>query len=391
MNKAIFTILFFLQAMLWGGESFETAPASWSRTTLLPGCIYVEHAEVVEEPTIYFDPYGFACYGHALLDGILPLYAMLKKFDLLDAPINLAIKLTAYEISTQAIRNMVQILEDVFHFKRIIFLNSDDPHQKVYFEKLIAVDYQNDYSTFYRHVPQSAVYLQQLQAFGLQDNIVFQDTNTGENLVKEFVEYIMAAYKIKVPMVKNRILIAERVHCRKIINMSKLVKQLRAHGYDVVVSNFEKISIKEQILQTAQAEYLIGTYGSNLVNGIFLRPEANVVVLWHKYAKYFWSRRYCIIHSAFLSKGVKLIEFDKNDYDTRDVYTENIHDPDYFYRKDSRNYLRPEKCNLDAMIKYPLPAMYELTNVDLYIDPTQLIELLEQAKHLHNQPCQIGR
>jgi hypothetical protein len=43
------------------------------------------------------------------------------------------------------------------------------------------------------------------------------------------------------------------------------------------------------------------------------------------------------------------------------------------------NILRPEKINMDAFIGYPLPPMYELLNVDLYIEAADLIRQLDQA------------
>jgi hypothetical protein len=181
-------------------------------------------------------------------------------------------------------------------------------------------------------------------------------------------------------MIKNRVLIAFRPYSRKIVNLQELTHALKKSGYEVVVTDFEKIPIRQQIIETMKSEYLIGTYGSNLVNAIFLTPQASVVVLWHKYAKYFWSRRYCVIHSAFLSMGVKLIEYDQPNYDKRNSYTEGIHVPAYFYRAGNRNILRREKINLDAMIHYPLPAMYEITSVDLYIEPHEVIQLLQNSK-----------
>ena len=393
MKKMISVFLILFQLTLWSNESLETKPAYWNGNGFQEhGISYAQWiSQVIEDPTIYFEPYAFACYGHALLDGVLPLYVMLKKFNLLNSPINLAIKLTSHEVSNPTVRNMLQLIRDVFHFKNIIVLNADEMHKKFYFKSLISLDFQKNYSSYYRSFPESFNYITALKSFGIQDNVVFQDANTSENITKEFVHFITSAYGIKTSMIKNRVLMPDRRFARKIVNLNELVQNLRANGYDVVVLDFESIPIKEQIIHTMQAEYLMGTYGSNLVNAMFLHPEANVVVLWHKYSKYFWSRKYCIIHSAFLSKGVKLIEFDQTDYDSRNVYTESVHVPEYFYRQDNKNYLRPEKSSLDEIVKYPLPAQYEITNVDLYIQPNQIVELLDKAKYLHNEPCQIGR
>jgi hypothetical protein len=42
------------------------------------------------------------------------------------------------------------------------------------------------------------------------------------------------------------------------------------------------------------------------------------------------------------------------------------------------NILRPEKIDMDAIIAYPYDGMYELLNVDLYIEPQNVINLLKQ-------------
>lgn len=336
--------------------------------------------------SIYFAANHITCYGHALLDGVFPFYSLLKHHSLLNTPINIIIETNSHIERNLTFQNIIQLIKDIFQIRQVIYLNKEKGVKPLYFEKLTISEHvpllgtHPRFYSFYQACPVSFDYIHALKKFGLADNVIFQDTNTGDNLVKEFVNYIKAAYKIDLPMVKNRILITHRAHCRRILNLPDLINTLKTKGYNPVIVDFEKMPIRQQIIETIQSEYLMGTYGSNLVNAIFLRPQASVVVLWHKYAKYFWSRKYCIIHSAFLSVGAKLIEYDQPNYNRQNHYPEGIHVPDFFYRASAMNVLRPEKTSLEAMLKYPLPAMYEITNVDLYIDPDGVIKVLESTR-----------
>lgn len=389
-GRVIVFFLVLLQCSLWGQDSPQITKAYWSRGKFFDRD--KEHisskTQTIKDKTIFFEFNFVSCYGHALLDGLVPLYAMLKADNLLDKSVSIAIRIPSDQMDLPTTRNILQLVKEVFPFKNIYILTGK---KKFFFENIVLDEYKKNYAGFYKTFPESHNYIKQLKDFGIQDNIVFQDVQVKNNIMKEFVDYVAAAYKIKSEMVPNRVLIAKRKSNRKIENFDELVRHLKTRGYDVKVVDFEAISIREQIVQTMQAQYLIGTYGSNLVNAIFLRPEANVVILWHKYAKYFWSRKYCIIHSAFLATGAKLIEFDKPDYDTRDVYTSEISDANFFYRKGSQIFLKPEKSSLEEMLKYPLPAMYDLTNVNMYIPPEEIVQLLTKSKPLNNEPCKLVR
>jgi hypothetical protein len=423
-GRVLVFFLVLLQSSLWGQDSSQTTKAYWSygKFSDREKERISRKAQIVTDKTIFFEFNNVSCYGHALLDGLVPLYAMLKAENLLDKSVNVAIRIPSDQMKLPTTRNILQLVKDVFPFKNIYILNGK---KKVFFESIVLDEYKKNYEGFYKTFPKSHNYIKQLKDFGIQDNIVFQDSLETTNIVKEFVEFIITAYKINPAIIKNRVLIADRSSHkkisnltdlinwlipwtyarvsildyvlphrnpnRKISNLKQLVKQLESKGYDVQVVDFEKLSIKEQIVQTIQAQYLIGTYGSNMVNAVFLRPEANVVILWHKFAKYFWSRKYCIIHSAFLSAGVKLIEFDKADYDVRDFYATEVSNPDFFYHKGTQIFLKPEKTSLEEMLKYPLPAMYDLTTVNMYIPPEEVVQLLEKSKSLNNEPCKIMR
>lgn len=371
---------------IWDGKDFyatsSSNPSPFGRWNLGR-----RFQKTIEGPALYFAVPHISCYGHALLDGVFPLFAILKKHNLLHAPITL-ILVSDVPLSHPCLQNILQLIRDLFFFRELIVIKKGRTLWRKYlFKRLLATKHTPfagqkepiSFFSLYHTTPEAFKYIGELKKWGIQDNLIFCDSNPGENLVKEFVDYVLNGYKIAIPLIKKRVLIAIRTHTRLINNLDEITAHLRNNGYTVVHVNFAKMSIKNQIIQTIQSEYLVGTYGSNLVNAIFLKPKANVVVLWHKYAKYFWSRKYCIIHSAFLSLGVRLIEVDKPDYDSRDLYTESVHVDDYFYRRDGKNILRADKINIDALLKYPLPAMYEITNVNMYIDPNSLLKQMNQV------------
>ena len=404
MKKWISLFLIFFSCSLYCLEKNESRPACWDGHNFhVCEAHQLSNTNYVPGDTVYFaaSNNACACYGHALLDCVVPLYELLKQNELIHKPINLIVKVDSYLEGNATFLNIVKLINDIFKINEFIFVKDDlvarkkstqTPSQYVlktseerplFFEKLLIhetvpfVGAAPKYFSFYANCPESFEYMYILRAMGIREGIVYQDQHTNNNLVKEFVRFVKSAYQINDAMIKNRVLVTHRPNNKRIVNEDDVVAALKKHGYDVVVVDFEQLSIKDQLLATVQSEYLIGTYGSQLVNAVFLHPQAKVVVLWHKYAKYFWSRRYCIIHSAFLAAGVKLIEYDQEDYDGRNNYPDLISAPDYFIKYKKINVLRPEKENMEAMINYPLPAMYELTNIDLYIEPKQLIKLIK--------------
>lgn len=387
MQRVVFFFFLLMQMFLWGHEPTREISGYWDgkRFHTSFSSHWKKKQRTVKGSAIFFSVKHMHTYGHALLDGVFPLYCYLKEHDLLSTSVTLVTTVESRHLNNPTVIKIAEFMKDLFHFSDVMFLEKGD-----YVERLLVNPYvpfkgekktkEKAYFTFYQACPESNAYMEKLRTFGLCDNVVFQDENSTSSSIRNFVDFVKNAYKINCPMVKNRILIPNRPHLRQILNLESLISALQDQNFDVVVSDFEQLSIRDQIVETVQAEYLLGTYGSNLTNAIFLQPQASVVVLWHKYAKYFWSRRYCIIHSAFLSAGIRLIEYDKPEYDERDLYTDEILFPEYFYREGNKNLLKPDKMNLDAMLNFPGDAMAEILNVDLYIDPQDLVNILKKVK-----------
>ncbi|MCB1082246.1 MAG: glycosyltransferase family 61 protein [Chlamydiia bacterium] len=321
------------------------------------------------------------------MDGILPFYKILKENELENAPLNIVLQLSS-DCENSAHSNLIQLIRDIFHVNQLIVITPSNKRENLVFDRLVLhkgvpIDtpyFPNDLTfAFYSACPESIKYMHELKEQGFCDNLVYRGTPIENSVVADFVSFIKGRYHINIPMKKGRVLFVERKSPQKIINQKSLVKTLKTHGYDVQVVDFENLSIKNQILAVAQSEYLIGVYGSNLVNAIFLDPNSKVMILWPQYAKYFWSRRYCIIHSAFLSLGVTLIEFDKPDHPLDSYSCTNL-EPNYFYRIGNKVCLKDEKKNLDAIINYPWPASFELRTVNQYIDPKDFLKVFHKLE-----------
>ncbi|MCB1082417.1 MAG: glycosyltransferase family 61 protein [Chlamydiia bacterium] len=364
--------LFGHTSAVWNGAYFEESS-------------HPQGEEVVEGETVYCFSKHFFTYGHGLLDALLPLYKNLKEHDLLETPINIVLELDDNKQDGTTAK-LMQLLRDMFPVQKLILFTPSTKNRTLYFPKLVVLPGtpmsrpyfpHGTIFQFYTAHPESRKYLSYLRSYGIADHIVYQDAAARDNIVTQFVDHIKKAYQINLPVIKNRVLFARRGSPQKIINEKQLLKTLKNFGFDVKVVHFEGLSIKEQIEETVQAEYLLGVYGSNLTNAIFLQRNSKAVILWPEYAKYFWSRAYCIIHSAFLSVGAVLIEYDKPDHPL-DCYSQMHLDSNYFYRVGRKVRLREEMKTMEAMSSYP-GAMFEIRRVDMYVDPVDICHHLQRS------------
>lgn len=202
--------------------------------------------------------------------------------------------------------------------------------------------------------------------------------------MNSFVEHCIKTYNLEDISVQHGLVtLAGRTFCRKIKNLSDIGNSLKQQGYTVETIFFENLSFKDQIKQMLRTEILISSYGSNVTNGIFLHPNSKFIVCWPYDAKCFWSRKYCILHSAILCRGMTIYEFDKDHYDQTDTYTQlfNMLGPEsYFYRDGNVLRLRDEKKNYQGVMDYPQPASYDLLNVDLTVDINRFKDLKEKLE-----------
>ncbi|MBM3195443.1 MAG: glycosyltransferase family 61 protein [Chlamydiae bacterium] len=382
--KIIFAILF--ANALFG---LPEGSAYWNGSYFVKKEIrHQKHVRTIDGDTVYFYSHHFQFYGHGLLDAILPFYKILKENNLLNRKINIILE-TSSNFENNAKFNLFQLIKQLFQVKEIIWLHEKNKKKTFFVRNMIfhqGVPEEKPYNgndltfAFYSACPDSWNYIYDLKKIGFQRDVVYKGQQLKDNIVADFVNYIKEKYGINHSMIKNRVLFVKRGHPQKIKNDSEIISFLRSRGYDVSVVQFEKMDLKDQIIAASESEYFVGVYGSNLVNAIFLHPDAKVMVIWPDYAKYFWSRKYCIIHSAFLSLGLTLIEFDKPD-DPRDVYTFDNLQPDYFYRQGKKVIMREEKKNLESILLYPLSASFELRTVDMFIEPYDFLAHMESHRN----------
>ncbi len=339
----------------------------------------------IQDLTVFFKPVHPSCHGHALLDGCFTLYKILQEHQLLkNKSVILFLVAGDTEQKTKSFQNILEIIKTIFHFKKVIVTNlkAATDEYSVYFENIIYNNW-DDYG-FFSAYRESFQYMYKLREYGLRENIIFKNESHSRNIVNDFVDFFCKGYAINPldwPIKPNRMILTSRKNNRKILNLNELEAALKEEGYDIVTIDFASLSIKEQIIEVLQSEYFVGTYGSNLTNALFLQPSAKLVVLWPKHGKFFISRTWDIIYSAFLSKGnMTLIEYDKPDYDQRDEYTDTAPYPaDWFIKEGNVLKLNP-KITLTDIVKRPHPLLYHLMMVNVYIDPKDLIKVLQSEK-----------
>lgn len=369
----------FFSYVKWDGESFFNLEEEKTERLKVKKSKFT-----ISGKSVFFNPNIVSCYGHAILDGVFPLYLHLKNAELLTTEINLLISFDEDKYNSEVCKKTLLFIKDIFKIKNIILLKKG-----MIIEKLLSIEglpldgNSSQFLGFYNSYKDSYQYILKLRSIGLKDNVIFKNENFENSPVRDFALFVKKAYNITTQIIPKKALIIKRKVLRKILNPEDLITSLKESLYDPCEINFENLSIKELIEAVSSAEIMIGTYGSNLTNAIFMHPESSIIILWHKYAKYFWSRRYCIIHSAFLSAGIKLIELDQPDYDYRNKYDclsyVNML-TDYFSRCGDLIILNPEKINMNDFINIPGIGSYELLNVDLYIEPNLFTEILNSIQ-----------
>ena len=247
-------------------------------------------------------------------------------------------------------------MKDIFPFVTIHVFNDQSP--KTFFEDIEVI--QGGAPLF-----ECAEHMVFMRSFGFQNNITVPHKKPEQNLVVEFVDYVLNKYNIKEnTFIPNRVyLIRKDKSCaRRIINMKQVVETLKNHNYEVVDVDFTHLSPKEQIILTRSSEFFISTHGASLTNTLFLHPEAKVMIIWPENAKYFHNRKYCPFTSILLSKGNKIIEYDKP-YHKKDCYLmkNNLLVPQYFYKyKTVFSFERIRKTGLIFLLSHFLVCLISI-------------------------------
>lgn len=370
-KKALLIPVFFLHAVL---HSFEAQYANGKLIQIHSIPIEeISSNNLIKEKSVYCDSIHFSyAWGHAIQDTVFPIFKFLKENDLLDTNVSIFIKSSNEEHIVN--RNAQQFMKDIFPFVTIHVFNDQSP--KTFFEDIEIIQAGAPLS-------ECAEHMAFMRSFGFKDNITIPHKKLEENLVTEFVDYVLNKYDIKEnTFIPNRVYLLRKDNscARRIINMKQVIQTLKKHGYEVVDVDFTHLSPKEQIILTRSSEFFISTHGASLTNTIFLQPEAKVLIIWPENAKYFHNRKYCPFTSILLSKGNKIIEYDKP-YHKKDRYLmkDNLLVPQYFYKHKNRVQLRKDKKNWTDILAFPLPCMLDIYQVNMFIgNPEQIISRMQE-------------
>jgi hypothetical protein len=207
--------------------------------------------------------------------------------------------------------------------------------------------------------------------------------------LREYVETLVNANVLPTVLQDPKLVtLSLRHQDRRVLNVAEVSTALQQFGYTVEVVYFDQLTFTQQIKQMRRTRFLIGSYGSNLANGIFLQPGGSVIVCWpNPDVKQFWSRRYCVIHAALLALGIVVHELDKSTYDvTSDKCTSvNAQHPEDVYRDGNLFRLKAEKNTAQTALSY---CSYDLLLVDFAVDLSQLRELFQKL-HSNVQAVQL--
>ena len=138
-RRLLFSFFILCTCPLWCFDSYEVVSAYWDGQTF-HNCNLKQipsNTRVVNGTTVYVSAGAITCYGHALLDGIFPLYVLLRNYDLLKTPINFAIEVNSSVKRHATFNNILKLIKDIFQVKEVILLHNDQHHDRPVFEKLI--------------------------------------------------------------------------------------------------------------------------------------------------------------------------------------------------------------------------------------------------------------
>lgn len=374
------------------GEKYccQTMELSNSNLTAITSPISVSGKSVYSTPVAYMPVSYFDCWGEFMLDGVYPFYCLLKDSDLLGRKFTIVCKESS-RVYIHSWGKICQLLQTLFNPVEIFQTGhlSYTVFPTVYRCKDVE-------SLSFFHTDERGRQIQsnlklRFKEFGVVDNEILSAGQHTSSQLQSFIAYVVEKYGESATQPVDRLMtITERRGTRRIMNTDEIKKIFIEQGYLVEVVDFGTMSVKQQISQMRRSQYLLGNYGSNLLNGIFLprnlTEDVGVIVCWPPDSKIFFSRRYSIIHSAIIALGISVYEVDKTSYEARDTYARlNIPDPSgYTYREGTAVKLHDKYRNHDSIMADPLPAHYDLLDVNFNVVETDIHGVIQRLSSKQN-------
>jgi hypothetical protein len=248
-------------------------------------------------------------YSHLLLDSLYTLFLELRRENLMATPICLT--LTHYGEAKDVTMSWVTDIVSCYCNLAAIRLNSIET-SKTNLPSLFSSDKICD------------TICKTLRA-RFKENVLNENLATEllSDDLADFVNRIVREYDLEETKQDPRLVTICNEKNREILNRDEIIDILKGAGFNVETVAFDVLSHREQVKQMRRSRYILGSYGSDLVNAIFLPQNSTktsgVIICWpNPDVKQIWSS--CIIHCAILAMGHVVHELDKGFYDQQDTY-----------------------------------------------------------------------
>ncbi len=234
-----------------------------------PSSRYVTLTEEVRVPLLFFEGLYLNCYGHALLDNLFALYLHLSAHGLLECPLTvifadnnhvteesrLATAQLLHAFAGAASQNWLarprhpSMRPRAFRYMRA---RDADPVVRAVLGDMAATPYTPDQS--YVSARRSP-------------------------LLRAYVDRILGRLGLALVVAEPRLVtVVLRLENRRLLNPRELADFLAGRGYVVEEAVMTRMTLREQAAQARRSAVLLGPYGSNLANAVFMRAGAAVVV-----------------------------------------------------------------------------------------------------------------
>lgn len=237
---------------------------------------------------LVFPVYGVNNHGHGIIDSMYMLYIHLDRYYLFDKPLCVTIKEEAGKSIIPSCLSVLKKLlkptdtfEVVFEVPNIFAAThmwTMDSKMTNIIEKMSILDC----------VTSSGSGISTANGVTKGDGIhLWTISKTAQSVMfQRYIDFIVKAFGLEhIEQEPKLVTIASRkdkYRGRKLLNEEDVAKVYRENGFQVEIFDFDDWELPNQIRQMRRSTYFVSTYGSNLVNGIFLprNGSSRVHTLW---------------------------------------------------------------------------------------------------------------
>jgi hypothetical protein len=232
---------------------------------------HVSREEQMRAPVLFFEGIHLDCYGHALLDNIFSLYLHLSAHGLLECPI-VVIFADRAPVTDEAKLAVAQLLHAVSGTAYQGWLAHPRPAdaQPPALRYTLASAADPVVGAVLRDMANDTLPYVADQRYA---------SARRSPLLRGFIDRILGRMGLtRIAAEPRLVTLALRLENRRILNHRELAEFLAGRGYAVEEGVMTRLTLREQALQARRSAVLLGPYGSNLANAVFMRPGTAVVV-----------------------------------------------------------------------------------------------------------------